>query len=291
MNGKKILIAGCGRIGTQLGRALCQEGARVWGLRRQGALIPHPIQAISADLVTGEGLSEIPQNLDFVVYLTAGGGYSEEAYKGVYVSGLRNLITALTNQSKSLQRIFYVSSTGVYAQTRGEWVDESSPVQPTHPSGEYLLKGEQLLDRCLYPGTVVRFAGIYGPGRTRLLRRVNQGQEPCRDDAAQYANLIHQDDCAAVLQHLLSLPQAEPLYVAVDSEPVNRCKLIGWLARQLDAPPPAKVPPEQLSKRQLRSNKRCRNQRLLQSGYRFIYPNFRSGYAELITDFKRSLDS
>ena len=287
-SGKRILIAGCGRIGSLLGVTLAGQDHTVWGLRRHSHLLPQGILPLQGDLAAGSGLSSLPPSLDFVFYTASSGASTKEAYKAAYFEGVRNLLEALVAQKQEVKRIFFVSSTGVYSQQSGEWVDEDSPTQPKYPTGKYLLEGERLINDCRYPGTIVRLAGIYGPGRARLLERVTLGKEACPQDRIQYTNLIHLSDCVGILGHLMHLPHPAQLYVAADCEPVDRCVLVHWLASQLKAPKPSMLPEASLPPRLLRSNKRCSNRRLLESGYEFSYPTFRDGYSSLIRDYKCS---
>jgi nucleoside-diphosphate-sugar epimerase len=194
----------------------------------------------------------------------------------------------MITQKQQIKRLFFVSSTGVYSQKTGEWVDEDSAVEPTDDAGRYLLEGEARVIRSAFPGTVVRFAGIYGPQRFRLLERITRGEEFCAQNGSQYTNLIHEMDCVAILDHLMQIPDPENIYLAVDCQPVDRCFLVTWLASQLHAPEPKKIPDKSLPARLLRSNKRCSNRRLLESGYRFIYPTFQDGYAPLLRNWNDS---
>jgi len=214
--------------------------------------------------------------------VASSGAPTKQAYKAAYSDGISNLIEALVAQDQQLSRLFFVSSTGVYSQQTGEWVDEGSSAQAGHATGKYLLEGEARIRNSPYPGTVIRLAGIYGPGRTRLLDKVIRGEEACPDDRIQYTNLIHLADCTAMMNHLMYLPRPEEIYLGCDCEPVDRCVLLRWLATKLNAPEPRTVPAASLSPRLLRSNKRCSNRRLLDSGFTYSYPTFRDGYGPLI---------
>ena len=110
-----------------------------------------------------------------VFYLVSAGGSDDPHYRRAYVDGPRALVEALAGQAKPPGRIVMVSSTAVFAQQAGEWVDETSPTEPTHFSGRRLLEGEQVIRSGPIPATVVRLAGIYGPRRTRLVERVRSG--------------------------------------------------------------------------------------------------------------------
>jgi nucleoside-diphosphate-sugar epimerase len=178
--------------------------------------------------------------------------------------------------------VFFVSSTAVYAQDQEEWVDESSPTLPAHFSGRRLLEAEALLCAATFPGTVIRFGGIYGPGRTRLVQSVKTGRAVFRESPPQWTNRIHRDDCAGVLKHLLGLASPEDLYLGVDCEPARERDVQRWLAETLDAPPPRPTTAEDPAARVARGNKRCRNDRLVASGYTFAYPTYREGYRAVI---------
>jgi nucleoside-diphosphate-sugar epimerase len=286
MRSLRILISGCGRIGGKLGTLLVERGHQVWGLRRHPELLPEQIFPTKGDLFSGEGLSNLPPALDFVFHFSSTKTQTTDAYRLAYEVGITNLIQALLSQKQNIQRIFFISSTGVYAQNSGEWVDEESETEPNHAAGEYLLQGEHRVIESPYPGTIVRFAGIYGPKRLRLLERVSDGKEFCAEDRTQYINLLHEADCAAILDHLMLVSRPRDLYLAVDCFPVDRCLLVTWLAGQLGAPQPRSVPADSLPPRVLRSNKRCSNRRLLESGYCFIYPTFQEGYAPLVGTWK-----
>jgi nucleoside-diphosphate-sugar epimerase len=164
-------------------------------------------------------------------------------------------------------------------------VDETSETLPREFSGRRLLEGEELLVRGPFAATVVRMAGIYGPGRTRLIHQVRRGEAVCQTPEPRYTNRIHRDDCAGVLQHLMRLSSPEALYLGVDNEPADQAEVLRWLARQLGSPSPrseSRMP----SGRESQSNKRCRNSRLLQSGYSFRYPTFREGYKAMLAEME-----
>jgi nucleoside-diphosphate-sugar epimerase len=174
-------------------------------------------------------------------------------------------------------RVVLTSSTSVYGQTNGEWVDETSPTQPEGVSGTTVLKGEALLRA---GDVAVRFGGIYGPGRTSFVDAVRNGTMTVNRRASGYTNRIHRDDAARILAHVLALPAPERIYNGVDSEPASRADIADWLARRLGVSVQETAEPEPPSF--LRGNKRVRNARLLASGYEMLYPTFREGYASLL---------
>jgi len=280
----RILIAGCGDVGGALGRLLAAEGHRVWGLRRTVSKLPPELEPIAADLTDPATLADLPEGLDEVVYAAAADGRGEDAYRAAYSEGVARLLTALDAQGQHPRRVIFVSSTGVYGQSDGEWVDESSTTEPGRFTGRIVLEAERRVLGGPFPGTAVRFGGIYGPGRTRLLERVRAGDAEVPAGRPVYTNRIHRDDCAGVLAHLLARDRGgrplEPVYLGVDHEPAELGEVFRYLAELLDAAPPEVAEDADTGRRG--SNKRCRNDRLVATGYRFLYPTYREGYRALV---------
>lgn len=275
------LIVGCGDIGITLARQLKAQGMSVTGVRRRPqALTEAGIAAVAADVQDAESLAALP-DAEVVVYVISADRFEEEAYRAAYPDGLKAVLAEYAGRKRTPKRVFFVSSTSVYAQQAGETVDEHSEVAPHGFSGQLMLEAEQALLAHDLPGTVVRFSGIYGPGRDRLIRQVREGRiAPA--SPAMYSNRIHRDDCTGVLAHLIDLALAdkplEPLYLASDCEPAPLHEVMQWLADKL------RVEPSQVIQSPLRrrASKRCDNALLLESGYRFRYPSFREGYAQVL---------
>ena len=285
----RVLIAGCGYTGIALGTQLANEGHVVWGLRRRPELLPTTIHPLKADLCDPGSLVLIPPTLDFVFYTAAADHTDDSSYQAAYVIGIRNLLDHLFETHQPVRRFFFTSSTGVYAQTGGEWVDETSETLPREFAGRRLLEGEELLLRGPFVATVVRMAGIYGPGRTRLIDQVRHGEAVCDTAETRYTNRIHRDDCAGVLQHLMRLSSLETLYLGTDNEPADQGEVLRWLAKRL-GDPPSSAESSTPTGRESKSNKRCRNSRLLQSGYSFRYPTFREGYEAILAEMALRTD-
>lgn len=275
-----VLLAGCGDIGTRLGELLAESGEfQVLGARRTSKEDGR-FQILSIDLLDPSTFSHLPETIDYIVYTATPSQRTEEAYQNIYVRGLQNLLAHY--QSAAMKRVFYVSSTSVYPQQSAEWVDESTVAEPTAFSGSTLLKAENWLKQQNVPSTVIRFAGIYGPGRNWLLRKVSAGCEAVLSPS-KYTNRIHVADCAGVLAYLIRQDVAgktiEPLYIGVDCEPVPEWDVLSWLAAELNVEGPKEIESDG------QQNKRCSNARLLAAGYRFIYPSFKEGYREQIDSF------
>ncbi|MEX0383029.1 SDR family oxidoreductase [Spiribacter sp. 1M153] len=273
----RVLIAGCGRIGTRLGQGLADQGHTVFGLRRRPEGLPAPIIPCAADLNAPAGLADrLPGGLDRVVVILTPPSYDDAGYRRGYVEALSHLCAALAASGNAGARLVFVSSTGVYGENGGAWVDESTPPVPSRFSGQRLLEAETVAAR--HPGgsVVVRFAGIYGPGRESLLRRVASGAG-CQAEPPRYTNRIHEDDCVAILDWLSDHPNPAPLYLGVDDRPCPQCEIMDWLAAELGQPTPARTAGEAMGRR-------CSNRRLKAAGYRLRHPDYRSGYPSLLAE-------
>ena len=273
-----ILIAGCGYVGTALGVRLAAEGHGVWGLRRHPDGLPDGVRPLAADLSDASTLRLLPRDLDVVYYTAGAADRTEAAYRSAYVDGPRHLLEALQRQGQRPRRVLFTSSTGVYAQDGGEWVDENSPAAAVaSPAAGSCWRVSGFFWTAAFPATVVRLAGIYGPERTRLVDSLRQGGATYRENPPSYLNLIHRDDCAGALRHLATAARPASLYIGVDYQPVDRGTLLRWLSGLLNTPPPRLVADADGRRR----NKRCRNARLVASGYAFHYPTFKHGYSAI----------
>ncbi|WP_415883111.1 SDR family oxidoreductase [Neptuniibacter sp. QD29_5] len=282
-----ILIVGCGDVGSTLGQMLLNQGHKVFGLRRNINQLPQGIQGISADLTNLENLKAALAEIDdchILVYTAAASSHDEEGYEAAYVAGVQNTLNALPSKPKHL---FFTSSSGVYHQNDSDWVDETSPCEPKSFSGKIMLKGEQQVLSADLPSTVVRFSGIYGPGRNHLISRVRRGDiAPAKPE--HFSNRIHRDDCAGVLNFLITKvlngETVDPCYLASDSSPVTMHEITTWLANKTKSA----ITSETVSRRA--GSKRCSNTKLIKAGYTFKYPTYIEGYSNLIDLDQESLD-
>ncbi|HMP96387.1 MAG TPA: NAD-dependent epimerase/dehydratase family protein [Kiritimatiellia bacterium] len=277
----RVLIAGCGYVGLRLAVRLAEAGHEVFGLKRQPPTTTHAFTWLRGDL-TGSAY-ELPDRLDGVV-LAAGLRRDTEAhYRDLLVEGYQRLLARVEASSARLSRVVLVSTTGVFAESDGGWVDETSPVNADRSPTRYYVESEAMVARFPASTTVARLSGIYGPGRNRMIREVQNGAARLFPPPVHYLNHIHADDAAGALAHLLTHAEPEPLYIVSDPEPTDRNEVVRWIAKTggWNEPPPAGTDAPRPSRRS--GNKRCSPARLLASGYRFQYPSFREGYAALMT--------
>ncbi|MDD5266938.1 MAG: SDR family oxidoreductase [Methylococcales bacterium] len=277
----KILIIGCGAIGTQLADVLVAKGHQVTGLKRNPPKTDAGnIDYFTADITSPADLKDLATDFDFLYFILSPDERNEESYRAIYESGLNNLLDKFS-QAGSKPYWIFVSSTGVYGQTEGEWVDEDSITQPENATSQLIRQAEQKLMNLDAGNIVVRFSGIYGPGREYLLRAARQAPA-IQQNPPYFTNRIHQMDCVGVLAFILECRLAgvalEQCYLASDDDPAPMWEVMSWLAEQLKCQPPT-----------VKSvgnggvmNKRCSNRRLKALGYQFHFPGFKDGYLELI---------
>jgi len=280
------LIIGCGYLGGHVARRWRSEGHTVTAVTRSRQRAEQfereGLRPIVADITRPETLVGLP-SAETALFAVGYDRRSGRSRRDVCVEGLRAVLGALPPQTG---RIITISSTGVYGQTDGRWVDEDSPCRPLREAGKVLLAAEQLLaDHALGDrGVVLRLAGIYGPGR--LLRKADLlAGNPIPAPKNRYLNLIHVDDATAAV--LAAAERARPprTYLVSDGHPVDRRACFTRLAELLSAPPPRffEPTPDALAAHHAGSNKRVSNARLLSElGVRLSYPTCGEGFAAAV---------
>ncbi len=274
----KILFAGCGDIAQRA--AICSRH-QSFGLRRNPNNLPAAIVPIAADITdSGKLASILDLGFDVVVVTLTPGTFTEQAYRDSYVRAAEALSQAIAATEHRPQLVIWVSSTSVYGNNKGAWVNEDSVTAPQSFSGQLLLEAEQVIAGLPCDHCIVRFSGIYGPGRTRMLGQIKAGKgRPAQPE--QWSNRIHSDDCDGVINHIIDRFAAgktvDSLYLATDSVPVTQHDLRCWMAEQMEV----SLTDELVEQKAVR---RCSNQRLVDSGYRFIYPSYKEGYIALMAD-------
>jgi len=273
----RILVVGAGDIGGQLAMKLAQANHDVWALRRSDIAIGQGVLTIQGDVSEPETLLDIPSDVDILVYTVASPEFSEEGYHKYYYRGISHVLHALKAQGQAPKYAFFTSSSSVYHQMDASWVDEESPTEPNSFAGKELLQAERALAKGYIPATSVRFPGIYGPGRTRMIEQARQGGH-CDPTPEVWTNRIHRDDCVGVLQFLiekvLAGEEIDDIYLACDSEPATLYEILEWMKDRIGDVEPDYELPEATR----RANRRCSNKRLIAAGYQFKFNNYQEGY-------------
>jgi len=258
----RALVIGCGYLGRRVAAIWRSEGLEVSALTRTlpnaAVFVELGIEPIIGDVLLPESLRSLPE-AEIVLYAVGYDRHSAASKRDVYIRGLANVLEAWGSRSR---RFLYISSTSVYGQDAGEWVDETSGTKPATEGGQIVLAAEETVRNACPKGvaTVLRFSGIYGPGR--LLRRMEsvRGGEPIAANPDGLLNLIHVDDGAIVVSRLAKRDVLQTTYLITDDRPVPRREYYGLLAKLVGASEP--IFQFDASAARVGLNKRCSNARL-----------------------------
>jgi len=271
---KRIVILGCGFVGKRAARLFAGAGWDVTGVTRSTdsaeRLTGEPFRAVACDISDAKALSAAKElrGADVVISAVSSGRRGVEAYRAVYLQGLENAISHLQPGS-----VVFVSSTSVYGQNDGSWVTEESPAEPISPTSLILREAEDIA--LAHAGSVARLAGIYGPGRSVLLRKFLDGTAVIEGEGTRHINQIHADDAAAALFHIVEQVLPPGIYNIVDDSPVTQLECYTWLSAKLSQPLPPRGPVDTTRKRAL-TDKRVSNAKLRSLGWTPHYPAYRA---------------
>lgn len=280
------LIIGCGYLGKRVATHWKSQGHDVYALTRSDEnaeeFSRQGWQPIIGDITSPETLTKFPK-VDTVLLAV---GYDRHAgydIDTVFVDGIKNVVSTLPQE---VSKLIYISSTGVYAQTDGEWVDEESECKPTRPGGiaccraEEFLRQSQFADRLV----VLRLAGLYGPDRIPRLENIKNG-DPISSPKNGYINLIHVDDAVRVVDAVSVNCVAPNTIVVSDDEPVTRSDYFGFVASCMGAPPIQFTEPDTKSHAASRAlaNKRIRNDKMKRElNFELSFPSYREGVRAIL---------
>jgi shikimate kinase/nucleoside-diphosphate-sugar epimerase len=269
-----VLIAGCGYTGSAIGDLLHARGHRVVGLTHspESAAILDQSKSwrvSSADISTADSLRKLEIQPDVIIHCASSGRGGTESYQRVYVDGMQNLIDVFPDAFP-----IYTSSTSVYPQTQGETVTETSPSDPPRPTGQLLRQAEQIALEA--GGAVARLAGIYGPGRSFVLKNLLLGNSGIEVNESapngRIINQIHRDDAASAIAQLAeSKPRG--VFNVVDDTPLTQRDCLDRLAGLFAQNPPSTRPPDPGRKRGW-THKAVSNAKLRATGWSPRYPSY-----------------
>jgi nucleoside-diphosphate-sugar epimerase len=278
----EVLIIGCGFLGEATADLFSAQGKRVLALVRSEESLSHlasksfdTLLCDVTDATSVESLRPRLHSIPLAIYAVSSGGGTATDYAALYRDGVRRVI-----ESWQPQKLIFVSSTSVYAQEDGSWVSEDSPTLPERETARILLEAEQIALNA--GGSVARFSGIYGPGRSLLLRKFLAGEAVLETGVPRYLNHIHRDDGAKALLHLGQVGVPVGIYNVSDDMPTTQPKVIRWIADFLKSP----LPPEGASPRSRKrgtSSKRISNAKLRSLGWAPRYPSYKEALPELVS--------
>lgn len=282
----RILIAGCGYVGEATADLFHEAGWKVegWTASKESAkkLSAKPYSIRAVDISDRNQVSPSTEDFDAVIHCASTRGGTADLYRRVYLDGACNLIARFTRST-----FLFTSSTSVYAQKNGEQVTEESAAEPKHETGRVLREAEDVVLE--HGGIVVRLAGIYGPGRSSLLRKFLAGQAQIDAATERFINQVHRDDIATALFFLLNRTiesqdrgaAERAIFNVVDDQPTLERECYEWLATRLHRPLPgvAASPP---ARKRGDSNKHVSNEKLRTLGWKPRYPSFQAGMSESV---------
>jgi nucleoside-diphosphate-sugar epimerase len=279
------LVIGCGYLGRRVARAWLAQGSNVWAMTRSPArgeeFAREGFRPLVADICDAATLRVLPavQTILFAVGYDRTSGRSQQS---VYVDGLRNVLERLPTPP---QRLIYISSSSVYGQSNGEWVDETSECIPSQPGGQCCLQAEELVKAALPDqASILRLSGIYGPGR--LLSRLEslRAREPIAGRPDAWLNLIHVDDAAAAVLASEHRGSGGETTLVTDSLPIRREEYYRLLAQLSGTPAPVFNPESPAARGSGGLNKRCLNRRMREIlQVQLTYPTINEGLPHSLT--------
>jgi nucleoside-diphosphate-sugar epimerase len=258
----KLLLIGNGYLGQAITGEFRAHGWEVTPVSLSG-----DDGSIACDVSDPEAVSQLPA-ADFIVHCAASGRGGAEAYQRVYVDGCHHLTTTFPGIP-----LLFTSSSSVYAQTDGSVVTETSPAIPDRETGSLLLEAEQIT--LAAGGIVARLSGIYGPGRSVLLKKFFGGTAVIEEDGRRFLNQIHRDDAARAIFHLAAsqpLPRGE-IFNLSDSTPLTQLGCYENLSELFSLPLPP-TGPRDLNRKRGWTHKQVSSEKLRQTGWQPQFPSF-----------------
>ncbi len=255
-----LLLIGHGYLGQAITREFRDHGWEAAATSLSGG-----DSTISCDVGNPEDVANLP-HADFIVHCAASGRGGAEAYQRVYVDGCRNLAGKFPGVP-----LLFTSSTSVYAQTDGSVVPEESEALPDRETGYLLLEAERVV--LAAAGVVVRLSGIYGPGRSVILKKFLSGEAVIEEDGRRFLNQIHRDDAARAIFHLATSGVRKEIFNTSDSTPLSQLGCYERLAEIFQKPlPPAG--PRDLNRKRGWTHKQVCNAKLRATGWQPRFPSF-----------------
>ncbi|MDZ4288508.1 MAG: shikimate kinase [Prosthecobacter sp.] len=273
----KTLIIGCGFVGERTADLLHEAGHMVTGVTHSAESAARLAaakawQVCACDITDAAAVLQLSFQLgsmDVVIHCASSTKGGAEMYEAVYVNGMRHLLSAFPTAFP-----LFTSSTSVYPQMDGSEVNEGSPAEPVKETGRLLRQAEKLT--LAGGGAVARLAGIYGPGRSFVLKHLLEGRAAVETTAeapdGRFLNQIHREDAAAALVHLATKKTCGIFNVA-DDAPMLQRECLERLAVTFSVLPPPERAPDPARKRGW-THKRVANAKLHATGWLPAYPGY-----------------
>lgn len=264
---KSLLIIGVGYVGQKLATMATNAGWNVTGITKSGEGT-----TLKGDVGNPESVKTLRHTFTtpphVIIHCASSGRGGAPAYRHVFLQGIKNL-----QEHFPESQLLFVSSTSVYAQTNGETVTETSPSNPTRETGKILCETEKTV--LTKQGLVARLAGIYGPGRSMLLKKLLSGDALIEEDGRRFLNHIHRDDAASALLFLAERATQEQgeIFNISDNATHTQKKTYQTLCQEFNLPLPS-VGDIDLNRKRGWTHKKVSNTKLVERGWTPSYPDF-----------------
>lgn len=289
-SGKRLVIFGCGYLGSEVARQACALGLQVTALTRNeakaAALRAWGVESVVADLAGDVWHGQIAGRADYVLNCVSSGGGGLEGVRRSYVEGMKSVLTWARTRG-AVGTLLYTGSTSVYTQSGGVRVDEGAPTGGPGERVRLLVETEARLQAdagACGRWFVLRLAGIYGPGRHHLLEQVRAGTVAGRGD--HHLNLIHRDDiCAAVWAAFGAPPAvATGIFNVADDAAATKSEIALWLAERLGVPVPRFTGEPAAGRGAVTPDRIIANERIKAVlGWRPRFRSYREGYENILS--------
>ncbi|MCD8533672.1 MAG: NAD-dependent epimerase/dehydratase family protein [Verrucomicrobia bacterium] len=283
----------CGYVGLETGRRLVREGHEVYGIRR--SLDPHlaanGIHPIIGDITKPQFWQQLRPEFGWIINCVSSSRGNADVYREVYLRANQFLMHWLNDTE--IDRYVYTSSTSVFGQRDGSWVDESSQIEPLTDTARILVETEQCLLEAArtqsVPAVIVRLSGIYGPDRGFLFQKFVSGEAALDETGDRYMNMIHRDDAASGIISACQKGTPGQIYHLTDNQPVTQREFFEFLSQELDRPMPESSQSPSSPKKRAPTHKRVSNKKALEElDWHLTYPSFREGFAPEIAAILKS---
>ena len=266
----KILIVGCGDIGTKVGYELLKQENVVHALKRTPPPNTNSIFYIKADITDQNQIKKLDTDYDIVLFIPTVDSRTKEAYVKLYDVGLNNVLTHFAKQ-KSKTVFIFISSSVVYSQNKGEEVSEDTRLQKgVNFRADILIEAEKQVIQHNEKSIILRFSGIYGRGEQQMIKKLKKNI-PIQETPPYYTNRIHVDDCVNSILFMIEKSAKEKLpkntYNVTETKVLPLYEYACMVAKENSLSIPVK---KILDEKATSQGKKISNKHLLSLGYQFL---------------------
>ncbi|MSQ80473.1 MAG: NAD-dependent epimerase/dehydratase family protein [Candidatus Methylopumilus sp.] len=275
----KVLIVGCGQLGFSIAKSSDSNVFKMYGFSRSLKKSLSSIEMTQVDILKPEAIGAIKTIApDFIIYTASADAQSPESYQEHYVEGMQQTCKAIL-ELNSFRHLFFVSSTRVYGQKTTRILSELDIPEPIDYGGEALLETEIIASQLKDKATILRFSGIYGPNRPRMIQlaQSNPGNWPATNN---WSNRIHEEDGAAfivfLIKRLVHDESIASLYLVTDGVPTKQYDVLTWIRNRMQ------LPIDEIEVPMLEGGKQLKSVLVDKTGFILKYPDFMRGYEAMI---------